>query len=384
MTQINAEVVASEAILLKTSLSTSSSTKSSATNSSTESSATELAETNNIISTKMKLNSTENDERNLDVDISSTYQHQDYFVEMNSREMAIDCPEGFIPENKTKPAYPVVVVADAFSPSQLNKNMIIKPLLNILLKSTKMTGIKNLHNQHYTHNHSQQHSQEKQKMQTTIELAMEEASCIQSSTRNNQEEDLLDESSLGETSRRIGGGNCGNGGEVNNCFVMDSSPSSSIENSKVVKIRLDEKSTSSSCLLNEQHQQQLMLSSPSSASSTSLIKAEFINNLNTETNMSSPEFSKNIVIKSVEISEATVISMSNGEAAAAAPVVVGELDLERMIEASLNNNGAMIKKSNVEIVTSVVKSKNLHDEKYEKKSVEVSEIVVCIGLLLLN
>ena len=276
MTQISAEIIANEAVLLKTSLSTTSSsatTNSSFSSSSSSSSSSEVVVVD--LKKKMKLNSTENDEPNDDAQ---------YFVELSSREMAIDCPEGFIPESKTKPAYPLV--GESFPTTALNRNLLIKPLLNILLKSSaKMTGVRQ--------QQQQQQQQQQLKMHTTIEL--EAAECIQSSTRN---QDLSLES---------------NAGQVNNCFVMDSSKETTMSSN------------------NQQQQPLLLLSSPSTASSsTSLIKSEFINNLNTEaTNMSSPDFNKNIiVIKSVEIGNENVDVVS-GE-------FVTELDLSQMMK-SLND-----------------------------------------------
>jgi hypothetical protein len=119
-----------------------------------------------------------------------------------------------------------------------------------------------------------------------------------------------------------------NVGEVNSCFVMDSSGEERGSAAKnpfsASASSAGDKSTSSLIPTNNAtdnhhpHQQQLLLSSPSSTSSTSLIKSEFINNLNsggvggetvtitatshTVVNNSTPgaaEFNQNIVIKSV-------------------------------------------------------------------------------------
>ena len=127
-----------------------------------------------------------------------------------------------------------------------------------------------------------------------------------------------------------------NVGEVNSCFVMDSSGEERGSATKnpfsASASSAGDKSTSSLIPTNNatdnhhHHQQQLLLSSPSSTSSTSLIKSEFINNLNsggvggetvtitatshTVVNNSTPgsaEFNQNIVIKSVDVAKDSMV-----------------------------------------------------------------------------
>lgn len=125
----------------------------------------------------MKLNSTENDETavsderrqrrrfetrvakimndNEDADVDDdddddedegVVEEEIFFVELNSREMPIDCPEGYVDTlaAATVKRASAAAAAAATAPhttnaqannSMSNKNMLIKPLLSILLKS---------------------------------------------------------------------------------------------------------------------------------------------------------------------------------------------------------------------------------------------------------
>lgn len=79
-----------------------------------------------------------NDE-SCDVGIDDVIDNEMMMVEYNSREMAIDCPDNFVPEIKTKPCYPPPPTTHNTPTNQSllqatsNKN-ILKPLLSIINK----------------------------------------------------------------------------------------------------------------------------------------------------------------------------------------------------------------------------------------------------------
>lgn len=291
-----------------------------------------------------------------------------FFVELNSREMPIDCPEGYVAAVKTRPS---IVVTQPATNTQIDpnttsstttttKNSIIKPLLSILLKggASKMS-LNATSQQNTTKNNksasvsSSTSSSSSSSPHTTIELTS-----METIERTRRHVEVVE--------RPVGGGR----GEINSCFVMDSSSSAEEKSSSslvVVNGNTSEGVGSSSSGSNTPAAQQLLLmsspsspSSPSTASSAaSLIKSEFINNLNgggiemtsntmyaavTSSNnpdnpVSMVEFNQNIVIKNVDIGAVTTstnLTSSPGSAVNANTTTrpIADLDLERM----LNNN----------------------------------------------
>ena len=182
-------------------------------------------------------------------------------------------------------------------------------------------------------------------------------------------------------------------GEVNSCFVMDSSAEEKSSSSLVVNGNSTAMNTSGG----NTAQQLLLMSSPSSpstaSSAASLIKSEFINNLNvgggggggggiemtsntiyaavtTSNNHEHPvshvEFNQNIVIKNVDID--TVLAAAANANLTSSPSTtsrpIADLDLERMLNNDVPNKAGLHER--------IVMSKKMVVEKEFKQNIDVN------------
>ncbi len=68
---------------------------------------------------------------------SSPVQHETKLIESAHREMAIDCPDYFVPEIKTRPCYPPNQSNTPNPPEHKQSNLLLKPLLNIINNHVK-------------------------------------------------------------------------------------------------------------------------------------------------------------------------------------------------------------------------------------------------------
>lgn len=302
-----------------------------------------------------------------------------FFVELNSREMPIDCPEGYEAPVAVKSRPSMMIALPSLSSSVNNntnaqnhdggsantstststthgntKNSIIKPLLSMLLKSgIKMSNTNNNTSQQQQSKSTNQQQQQQQKSTSVSTTTSSASSSSSSSPHTTIELATLD--TIERSRRHVVVVNPSNHtpaaltvdhrGEVNTCFVMDSSaeeksPAAASTRSHVVFSSSNSSSNSTTatslvphsndqpmsanCNTGTVQQQPLLLSSPSSTSSASLIKSEFINNLNGVTPNSNNEMSSNTVY--------TVVTTSKNNSGKAAPVSIVEFNQNIVIK----------------------------------------------------
>lgn len=265
--------------------------------------------------TASSLGDTESSHINTD---ESLLHNGDYLIEFNNREMAIDCPDGFVPEVRSKPSYRVDTLKQ--QPQQQlaapNKNLIIKPFLNILLKGKSSSKVNNNIN---NNNHVE--------MDTLVAGRQEKVTNVES------------------------------GGKINDCFILDGERKASSSSSKSSKSSSSSSSYKHSTIIDGTSSKEetcnLFLSPPSSNSSSSLIKSEFNNHTNTFNNNGTKlnDLSNKQTLNKLE-STLRTIEMTNETSVGH----LNEAELDRLIR-NLKDD-----ESNYDLINVILKSNNFKDK----------------------